>query len=155
MKIFATAAALTVLGACSPIANPPAVEPWLRDIPAAWPNGDRPQELPENTFVELPVSIFEGAQEQLRAHAFVMLSDDAAEHYHRKDLVCPEKTTLYLLRAVYTNGSTGAYFLNTVGKSLWIAHMSMGESTGMHRSALLGCLPFEPADVYVTVGGAL
>jgi hypothetical protein len=150
MKILATAIVLMVLSGCSS-----AEESWLRGIPATWPSAARPEELPQSTYVELPVSMLESAQESLKDNAAVELADYQAENFHRKDFSCSPGTNLYLLRAVYTNGSTGAYYLNRVGDKLWVAHMSMGKSTGTHRSALLACLPFKPVDVYVTAGGAL
>jgi hypothetical protein len=132
-----------------------AAESWLRGVPATWPNGDLPQQLPLSTYVELPISMFEAAAQELREHAAVKLPDYGPDNYRRKDLICPDRTRPYLVRAVYTNGTTGGYYLHQVGNILWVSHQSLGRSTGAHRSALLACLPFEPSEVYVTAGGAM
>jgi len=99
--------------------------------------------------------MFEAAEQELREHPAVKLPDYGPDNYRRKDLACPEHTAPYLLRAVYTNGATGGYYLQRVGDILWVSHQSLGRSTGTHRSALLACLPFTPAEVYVTAGGAM
>ena len=150
MKILAIA--LVLLGTSSTCL---AAESWLKGVPATWPNGDRPQELPRGTYVELPISMFEPAEQELREHAAVKLPDYGPGNYRRNDLACPERTAPYLVRAVYTNGATGGYYLQRVGDILWVSHQSLGRSTGTHRSALLACLPFEPVEVYVTAGGAM
>ena len=150
MKILATVLVLLgISGTCL------GAESWLRGVPATWPNSDRPQELPSGTYVELPISMFEAAQEELREHSAVKLPEYGPGNYRRSDLACPERTAPYLVRAVYTNGATGGYHLHRVGDILWVGHQSLGRSTGTHRSALLACLPFEPAAVYVTAGGAM
>jgi|SRR6185312_1711122 len=150
MKRLAITAVLLAL--CLPCL---AAESWLRGLPASWPNGNQPKELPPNTYAEVPVSMFETAEEQLRKHAVVKLPDDGAESFRRKDLLCSNGSRPYLVRAVYTNGSTGGYSLNRIGNILWVSHESLGQSTGVHRSALVACLPFEPVEVYVTASGAM
>jgi hypothetical protein len=150
MKIIVAAAVLFFLSQpCF------AGESWLRGVPATWPNGGRPQELPLGSYVELPISMFEAAEDQLREHAIMKLPEYGPENFRRKDFACPAGTAPHLVRAVYTNGATGAYYLHRVGNALWVSHQSLGRSSGAHRSALLACLGFEPTEVYVTTAGAM
>ncbi|NIJ82207.1 hypothetical protein [Xanthomonas cannabis] len=150
MKIFVVLAVLFgVIGNCL------ASESWLRGTPTIWPQGAEPEQLPLTSHVELPISMFESAARELRSHAAVKLPAYGASNFLRREFACTDGMQLYLVRAVFTNGSTGGYHLRRVGDALWVGHDSLGQSTGPHRSALLACLPFDPSEVYVTASGAM
>lgn len=150
IKIFSSSAVLFgIVGNCL------AAESWLRDTPTTWPHGAEPEQLPLTSHVELPISMFESATRELHSHAAVKLPDYGPSNFLRREFACPDKTQPYLVRAVFTNGSTGGYHLRRVGDALWVGHDSLGQSTGPHRSALLACLPFDPSEVYVTASGAM
>jgi len=150
MKILAAALMLFAISGASL-----AAESWLRGVPATWPHGERPQQLPLDTYTELPISMFDSAAQELREHAAIKLPDYGPDNFRRKDLGCSDRTAPYLVRAVYTNGATGGYYLHRIGNILWVSHQSLGRSMGTHRSALIACLPFEPSEVYVTASGAM
>ena len=130
-------------------------ESWFNGVPPAWPGGERPQQLPRDSYAELPISMFQAAEAELLERAAVKQPDYAPGNFHRSDLVCTEGSEPYLVRAVYENGATGGYHLHRVGNALWVSHQSLGRSTGAHRSALLACLDFDPTQVYVTAGGGM
>ena len=106
-------------------------------------------------FFEVSVSMFESAQERLVEQPIVPQEPYDAEHFGQSKFACPSNTHLYLVRAVYENGSTGGYHLQRVNNSLWVSHQSLGAPTSKHRSALLVCLDFQPAKVFVTSGGGM
>jgi hypothetical protein len=112
-------------------------------------------EIPRGLFFEVPVSMFEEAEQRLRSQQLVKLEPYDVENLSRKHFSCRRETTGYLVRAVYTNGWTGGYQLNQLDSALWVSHSSLGATTGSHRSALIACLRFKPSDVFITAGGGM
>ena len=151
MKLIVT---LMLSAATASAAADPA-EPWLNadslDIHAA----KTVAEVPRDYFFEVPVSMFEEAERRLKSEAAVKLQSYDVESLSRKHFSCTTGATPFLVRAVYTNGNTGGYWLKRLDSALWVSHSSLGASTGTHRSALIVCLRFNPSIVYVTAGGGM
>ena len=144
--VLATAAAAVAAGS---------EETWLNagsmDIHAAKIVAD----VPSSSFFEVPVSMFEEAERRLNSTATMSLQNYDVDALSRNRFSCAEGSTPFLVRAVFTNGSTGGFSLKRLDSALWVSHSSLGASTGTHRSALLVCLNFIPSVVYVTAGGAM
>ena len=151
MKYFAI---LLVLLSASAIAT--AAEPWLNAPDAALSAKAkvRAHVSPKNIF-EVPTSRFSGAEVMLGKEPAIPLEEGALRSLSAGHFQCiyPEKP--YLVRAVYENGSTGAFLAERLDDALWVAHASLGRATGSHRSALLVCLSFKPTRVFVSTSGAL
>ena len=112
-------------------------------------------EVPRDFFFEVPVSMLEEAERRLESEAAVKLQSYDVESLSRKHFSCIKGATPFLVRAVYTNGNTGSYWLKRLDSALWVSHNPLGASTGTHRSALIVCLRFNPRIVYVTAGGGM
>jgi hypothetical protein len=139
--------------ACQAVANP--AEDWLSPRAIEVNAAKVLVEISRDLIVELPVSMFEEAEQRLQSQAIVELQAYDVENLSRSHFSCPRDTTAYLVRAVYTNGNTGGYQLTQLDSALWVSHVSLGVSRGMHRSALIACLRFKPSSVVVTSGGAM
>ena len=113
------------------------------------------KEIPAGLYFEVPVSLFEVAEIRLEKKWVVPLSNIDLKWFSRGHFSCPSTTVPSLVRAVYSNGGTGGYYLQRTDASLWVAHQSLGVSTGERRSALLVCLDFKPSQVFVTSSGAM
>lgn len=112
-------------------------------------------EVPRDSVFEVPVSMFEEAEGRLKSAAARKLQSYDVDALSRNRFSCAGSSTPFLVRAVFTNGNTGAFLLKRLDSALWVSHSSLGVSTGTHRSALLVCLNFNPSVVYVTAGGAM
>lgn len=113
------------------------------------------KEIPTELYFEVPVSLLDVAEIRLEKESVVPLSNIDLKWFSRGHFSCPSTTVPSLVRAVYSNGGTGGYYLQRTDASLWVAHQSLGVSTGEHRSALLVCLEFKPSQVFVTSSGAM
>jgi hypothetical protein len=111
--------------------------------------------IPPAAVVEVAASKLEDALQRLTSQSIIPQEPYDAEHFGQPVFFCQPPTRLYLVRAVYTNGSTGGFHLQRVENTLWVAHSSLGASSGDHRSALLVCLDFTPEQVFVTANGAM
>jgi hypothetical protein len=112
-------------------------------------------QLPRTSVAEVTASKLEDAEQRLASQPIIPQEPYDAEHFGQPAFACQPSTRLYLVRAVYTNGSTGGFHLQRVENTLWVAHSSLGASSGDHRSALLVCLDFSPEQVFVTANGAM
>jgi len=97
------------------------------------------------------------AEAQLAAMSARSINISDIEYYGVPSFKCGESTLPYLVRAIYENGSTGLFELTTYGTTLSIVHSSLGKPNGMHRTALVVCLPSKvaPTAVYHSLGGAI
>ena len=112
-------------------------------------------EIPRSSVAEVAASKLEDAAQRLSSQPIIPQESYDAEHFGQPTFTCKAPARLYLVRAVYTNGSTGGFHLQRVENTLWVAHSSLGVSSGDHRSALLVCLDFTPEQVFVTANGAM
>jgi hypothetical protein len=135
------------------VANP--ADDWIRSRTIEVGAAKVLVKVPRSLFFEVPVSLFEEAERRLQPQQIVKLEPYDVENLSRKHFTCPRETTGYLVRAVYTNGSTGGYELTQLESALWVSHSSLGESSGTHRSALIACLRYEPSEVFITAGGGM
>jgi len=113
-------------------------------------------ELPGDSVHEIIVSKKENPfLVHLKNKPFVEISADEAKSFTRTEFSKKDNEHIYLLRAVYTNGSTGNFFLYRNESSLLVLHQSLGKSTGLHQSALVVTLNFELSNLYILSGGAM
>jgi len=132
-----------------------ATESWLTSSPPDVSHSQITKEISGEFYVEVPVSLFEAAAYRLDREPIIPLTTGDLQWFSRGHFSCPSGAAPNLVRAVYTNGGTGGYYLERVDSTLWVTHQSLGVSTGDHRSALLVCLDFKPIRVVVTAGGAI
>jgi len=132
------------------------LDPWLSKMFPEASDAQSATLLPESSFFEVPVSKLAVAELRLAEQPAVAQEAYAAQYYGRAEFSCQASESLYLLRAVYTNGGTGAFQVQLLAAgSVWVSHHSLGRSSGTHRSALLACLPKQPARVFVSSSGAM
>ena len=141
------------VAACQAMANP--ADDWLRPRTIELNAAKVLVEVPRDLVFEVPVSMFEEAEQRLQAQPIEELQTYDVENLSRKHFSWPRETKGYLVRAVYTNGRTGGYKLVQLDSALWVSHVSLGVSTGTHRSALIACLRFKPATMFITSGGGI
>jgi hypothetical protein len=91
----------------------------------------------------------------LNKKPFVEISADEAKSFTHVEFSKKDNEHIYLLRAVYTNGNTGYFYLYRNENSLLVSHQSLGKSTGLHQSALVVTLSFQPSSLYVFSSGAM
>ncbi len=112
-------------------------------------------ELQRDAFAEVPISAFSLAEAQLDRSSIVPLADYGAQTYKVEHLKCVAPNRLYLVRALYGNPSTGAFWLYRLDHELVVMHMYLGAGVTLRHSALVVCLDFKPTQIYVSVGGGM
>lgn len=151
MRAIATIVLTTL--AFPAVANP--ADEWLAPRTVEPTAAKVLREISASDFFEVPVSMLEGAEQRLQSTQFALLAPHEVDSLSRGHFSCRQKTSGYLVRAVYSAGPTGGYRLTQLDSALWVSHSSLGVSTGMHRSALIACLRFKPSEAFVTSGGAM
>jgi hypothetical protein len=131
------------------------MESWLHAPTANINTAKVVAQVPGAQVFEVPASVLTMALERLTDRPIMPLQGYEVDSFSRGHFSCPAATKPYLVRAVYENGGTGGYELQQVDSSLWVSHASLGSATGMHRSALLVCIGFQPSQVFVTSSGAM
>jgi hypothetical protein len=139
---------------CTLLALNAAATSWLSPVPIAGQRALR-EKVTDSDFFEVPVSKFEAAEESLSAAVYVSLDSRQASYYGHPEFQCLAPRTLYLVRAAFSNGGTGAFSIFWQGTGLVVSHMSLGSPGMTERSALVVCLANAPAAVYSAIGGAL
>ncbi len=152
MKIIAPLLFCIVLSSAACAAS---LEKWRNPFALNMHTAKVVVQIPRTSVAEVAASKLEDAVQRLSSQPIIPQEPYDAEHFGHPTFVCQSPTRLYLVRAVYTNGSTGGFHLQRVENALWVAHSSLGASTGDHRTALLVCLNFSPEQVYVTANGAM
>ena len=137
------------------IAAPAFADDWQHPPDAASMPSGSSSYVSANAFFEVPASTLARAVATLAAEPFVPLSSAAATGYSHGHFSCTHPEQAYLVRAVYENEATGAYSVNTNGKTIWVSHGSLGPASGKHKSALIVCLSFKPETLFVTASGGL
>jgi hypothetical protein len=84
--------------------------PWLEPTPAAAPGAPAPQPLRQDAFFEVPASKVAAAQFALREQAIIELPG-APARFGQPAFKCDAPSRIYLIRALYENGGTGAFSL--------------------------------------------
>jgi len=134
-----------------------ATEPddWSHPIPdsARWENPA--EKIPEAAFFEVVASKQRAAEHRLIDREARALSDNEVAYFGGRDFRCMEHRSPYLIRARYENGGTGNFTIERFGQHLLVSHGSLGEPSGVKRSALVVCLDFRPAHVYTQLSGAM
>ena len=128
---------------------------WLKEISWSQRAATPIQDIPAGAFVEVSASKEAAAESALKDKAVHGLTRSQMEYYGQEAFRCIEPREPYLVRAEYENGGTGTFMLKRYGSNLLVMHMSMGRPSGIHRSALVACLDFEPSDIFAEVGGAM
>ena len=128
---------------------------WVNSLPADFHKAKVLRPIPRDQFFEVPVSMFELAEERLTKSAVIPQESYDIEAFGLRSFSCPTKTRPFLVRAIYENGRTGGYHLQQIDSALWVGHESLGAGTSKHRSALIVCLDFNPKEIYVTSGGGM
>jgi len=135
---------------------------WVNASDSSWlsPAGDQPKErttqVPFEDYAEVPHSMFEIVEGDLRAAAFKPLSDAQAAYYTSNKFSCKPAFKPYLVRGMYQNPGTGGFFLSRLGTTLFVDHSSLGPPDGPpQKSALVVCLDFVPTKVVVDTSGAI
>jgi hypothetical protein len=131
-----------------------AADSWLNPLPNSLFSTPSVA-IARERYVEIPVSMLAKAEEELAQVSALQLAPYGPENYRRPEFSCPLGTMPYLVRAMFMNGSTGGYHLERRAAALVVIHSSLGRATGHHRSALLTCLDFVPAEVYVGLAGGM
>ena len=127
------------------------IDPWYTGLP-----GEIDAELtlaPEIEDVwEVSKSRFPEAEELLRERPIVRYPYDSLDAFLGvKNVSCPAKHQLYLVRAVYLSAETGGFGAVLKNRVLWISHGCLGNiPEPMNRTALVIALPEEPCRVYVS-----
>jgi hypothetical protein len=152
MKIVATLIFSFALSSAAWAGNP---ELWRNPFTLDMNTAKVVVQIPPTAVVEVAASKLEDALQRLTSQSIIPQEPYDAVHFGQPVFVCQPPTRLYLVRAVYTNGNTGGFHLQRVENTLWVAHSSLGASSGDHRSALLVCLDFTPEQVFVTADGAM
>jgi hypothetical protein len=91
------------------------------------------------------------AEEQLHDVASVEISAERATEFTGRPVSPRAGSSLFLVRAVYLNRSTGKFIVVPVGNELLVEHGSLGRSAvPMKRQALILRLSQKPERVYVS-----
>lgn len=130
-----------------------AQEAWLNLPPQNMQSTAK--EIPREKFFEVVASKQAVAELDLSQESVIELQQNEASYYGQLTFQCPEPNKLYLVRAVYENGGTGAYSVKQSKNNLIVSHFSLGKASGPHRSALVVCLGFKPEKVFHEIGGAM
>jgi hypothetical protein len=112
----------------------------------------RAEEIPPDRVIEIPHSLFENAQELLKEKSFIPIGSNYFPGFRYN---CPSSTNAYLVRALYEHATTGTFLISRSGNDLLVRHYALGPQSQLHRSALVVCLDFVPAQAYVATGGAM
>src|SRR5262249_35921684 len=97
------------------------------------------------------------AERRLSERGVQGLSADEARDFGQSSFVCPSFTQPFLVRALYVNGASGHFSvhkLDKLGSNLLVSHESLGEPSGMLRTALVVCLAVKPSEIFPSVVGA-
>ena len=126
---------------------------WLPPVPGRLTR-DQSWPLPNETFFEVPVSMFDAAADMLKDAASVPLTQPLTS-WRRPDFSCRGEDRPCLVRALFGNGATGAYSLRWIGTELIVSHASLSRQPVQPRgSALVVCLPQAPTRVYSAISVA-
>ena len=131
------------------------VEPWPHPPSAGMRSATPHQKISETLFFEVPVSKKDTAEYWLAERSVIPIKQDTIQFFGQHNFQCATGMNPYLVRAVYENGGTGDYYVERFGSALLVSHMSLGKPSGVHRSALLVCLNFQPTEIFHELGGAI
>jgi hypothetical protein len=143
------------IAAFSLSANAEPTGAWLAPVPTSMSKVQDWKDVPGDAFFEVSASRLEVAEDRLDSSEALAQDANAAGYYGRSKFKCVAPSRLYLIRALYENGGTGAFQLRWSGSALLVEHMSLGAAGKPQRSALIACLDHAPAHVYSSISGAL
>jgi hypothetical protein len=123
----------------------------LDPVPASAPPFQRWQEIPRQSFVEVPQAQQSAAVAALKTSTSV----SAAADFVRDGFACPAPQRSYLIRALYENHDTGVFQLFWADSLLIVMHSSLGPARSPRSSVLVACLAKAPSAVYGSISGAL
>jgi hypothetical protein len=126
------------------------VDSWFRP-PNEWSRFRQAQGLPDSDILEVARERMAAAEEQLHDVASVEISAERATEFTGRPVSPRAGSSLFLVRAVYLNRSTGKFIVVPVGNELLVEHGSLGRSAvPMKRQALILRLSQKPERVYVS-----
>ena len=132
MKRLVLVAALTIISTSVASAD----DSWVNDPSKDLQRLNEMPDLAPSQFVEIPASLAEEAFERLADASAIQLTE---KYYPRLNPACAEPSKLYLVRAVYEHGNTGAFHVKQLGHTMWVKHLAMGAAAPRHKSALIVC----------------
>jgi len=111
----------------------------------------------EAGFYEVSASRVEQALEWLGKKDSLVLEKEKPSDvfFQSADVSCRAPNKIILLRANYINGATGKFSLYWAGKALVVEHAFLGPQQVVHQTAIVACLPRQPAAVHALMPGAL
>ena len=127
---------------------------WYQPLPRSLAAVEQ-QPISDSSFFEVAASMESTAEYLLAKESSIAQTPDNFAYFGQHNFHCPAATKPYLVRAVFTNGGTGKFYVGRVQQFLVVAHMSLGRASTLQRSALIVCLDFSPVAVYQVVGGAM
>jgi hypothetical protein len=131
------------------------VEPWPHPPSAGMRSAMPHEKISEALFFEVPASRQDNAAYWHAKRSVIPVKKDVIQSFGQHNFQCATGMNPYLVRAVYENGGTGRYYVERFGTTLLVSHLSLGKPSGVHRSALLVCLGFQPIEVFHELGGAM
>jgi hypothetical protein len=124
---------------------------WVNPLPGT---SEMLKPLANNQVFEVAKSKFRAAKAALRDKPFVPLTEDDIGYFGSPTFQCRLPNRPYLIRAIYTNGGTGRFLVETFDRSVLVTHGSLGKRNPLEETALVVCLGFEPVHVYGQTEGA-
>jgi hypothetical protein len=128
---------------------------WLEPVPSELGGWYKWQGIPASLYFEVVASKLYVAQHDLADSPLLPLEPSGVTYYGGRGFQCEAPARAYLLRAIYSNGGTGAFTLYWAGSSLIVAHGSLGPAAEKAQSALVACLNRAPTQVYGMAGSDL
>lgn len=127
---------------------------WLEDITLDARTSMPMTEIPNSDFFEVPASKELAAEAVLKDSPVIPKNNQDIKYYGQLNFSCEAPKTLYLVRAIYSNGGNGAFSIHRYGLNLLVIHNSLGSSSEEKHSALVVCLDFHPTSVFGEISSA-
>jgi hypothetical protein len=100
---------------------------------------------------EIIGTLEQAAEESLNKSPYFEITTEQVKKLTEGEFISIPKTKPYLVRSVFLNKGTGAYYLRVKNGNLWIHHASLGKGpVPMRKQAIVVQLQGEPNEVYVT-----
>jgi len=141
---------LSLAGAID-VAQANAPRAWLDPVPSSAPPFRDLEEVPRQSFVEVPQAKRPAAMAALKS----VTSVPGSANFGGDGFACSAPQRPYLVRALYGNHDTGAFQLYWANSSLIVSHSSLGHPVPPQATVLVVCLAKAPSSVYSSISSAL
>ena len=128
---------------------------WLEPVPASLGSWQQWEELPKDSFFEVPASKLLTAEAWLDDTPYLAQEQSSVSYFGHPKFECPAPSKSYLIRASYINGGTGEFQLFLAGSAIVVSHGALGPYTPPSKTALVACLSKEPTAVFSSISTAL